>query len=74
MRATRRDALALGRLRLLTQLGQPVVDVVEQGGSALVLGIEATLARVEAGDPGLERGELALGPLRSRLGLFAALR
>ena len=66
--------LALGRLRLLAQLGQPGVDVREQGGSALVLGVEASLARVEAGDPGLERGELALCPLGSRARLPRALR
>ena len=36
-----------------------------------MLGIEAALARVEACDPGLERGELALCPLRSRLCFLA---
>ena len=36
-----------------------------------MLGVEAALARVEAGDPGLERGELVLGPFGARLDFLA---
>ena len=51
-------ALAIGLLRLVTSLGEALVDVVEGGDGRLVLGVEALLAGVEAGDPGLERGEV----------------
>ena len=40
----------------------------------LVLGVEALLAGVEPGDPGLERGEVVLGPLRPGHGLLRAPR
>ena len=59
-------ALALGALRLLTGLGEPLLDVAERGGRALVLGVEPLLARVEPGDPGLQGGEVALGALSAR--------
>ena len=51
------------RRELLAGLGQPVLDVGEQRAGCLVLGVEALLAGVEAGDPGLQRGEVVLGPL-----------
>ena len=66
-------ALALGLLGLLAGLGQPLVEVVERGGGGLVLGVEALLAGVEPGDPGLEGGEVALGPLGAGDGLLAGL-
>ena len=59
-----RGAVALGALRLLADLGQLLLQVVELGGGRLVLGVEPLLARVEAGDPGLEGGEVALGASR----------
>ena len=61
MRAASDGALAVGLLRLLAGLGQPLLEVVEGGDGGLVLGVEALLAGVEAGDPGLEGGEVALG-------------
>ena len=59
-----RAAVALGALRLLAGLGQPLLEVVELGGGRLVLGVEPLLAGVEPGDPGLEGGEVAAGPGR----------
>ena len=58
-----RAALPLGGGELLAALGQPVLDVGQQRAGCLVLGVEALLARVEAGDPGLQRGEVVLGAL-----------
>ena len=66
-------ALALGALRLVAGLRQPLLDVVEQRRRALVLGVEPLLAGVEAGDPGLERGEVALGALGAGHGLLAGV-
>ena len=42
--------------------------------AALVLGVEALLAGVEPGDPGLQRGEVALGALGAGGGLLAGGR
>ena len=64
LRAASAGAVALGALRLLADLGQPLLEVVELGGGRLVLGVEPLLAGVEAGDPGLEGGEVLLGPGR----------
>ena len=74
MRASSEARVALGLLHLLAGLGQPLVEVVELGAGPLVLGVETLLARVEPGDPGLQRGEVALGPGGPRLGLLARLR
>ena len=67
-------ALALGGLRLLAGLGQPVLEVAEGGGGALVLGVEPLLAGVEPGDPGLERGEVALRAVGAGRGLLRGPR
>ena len=56
-------ALAVGLLGVLAGPGELLVDLVEGGHGVLVLGVEALLAGVEPGDPGLERGEVALRPL-----------
>ena len=58
-----RGALTLGGGDLLAGLGQPRLDVGQEGGSALVLGVEPLLAGVEPGDARLERGEVVLGTL-----------
>ena len=55
--------VAVGLLGLLAGLGEPLLDVVERGDGGLVLGVEALLAGVEPGDPGLQGGEVALGAL-----------
>ena len=60
-----RGAVALGALGLLADLRQLLLQVVELGSGRLVLGVEPFLARVEAGDPGLEGGEVALGAGRA---------
>ena len=49
-----RGAVAVGALGLVAGLGQPVLEVGEDGRGGLVLGVEALLAGVEPGDPGLE--------------------
>ena len=64
-------AVAVGLLGLVAGLGEPLLDVVEQGAGRLVLGVEALLAGVEAGDPGLERGEVALGAVGAGHGVLA---
>ena len=56
-----RGAVAVGGRGLLAGLGEALGEVVEHGQRGLVLGVEALLARVEAGDPGLEGGEVVLG-------------
>ncbi len=58
-----RAPVAVGLEGLVAGLGEPLLDVGEGGDGGLVLGVEALLARVEAGDPGLEGGEVALGAL-----------
>ena len=58
-------------MRLVAGLGQPLLDVVERADGGLVLGVEALLAGVEPGDPGLEGGEVALGALGAGHGLLA---
>ena len=73
MRAASDDALAVGLGGLLAGLGQPLVEVVEDADGGLVLGVEALLAGVEPGDPGLEGGEVALGALEPGLGLGPGL-
>ena len=54
-------AVAVGLGGLLARLGQALGQVVEHGQRGLVLGVEALLAGVEPGDPGLEGGEVVLG-------------
>ena len=44
----------------MRELGESRVDIGEQGNGSLVLGVEAALARIEAGDLGLESGEVVL--------------
>ena len=73
MRARQRGAVALGVLGLLAGLGQPLVEVVEDGRGGLVLGVETLLAGVEAGDPGLEGGEVVLGAVGAGRGVLAGL-
>ena len=46
--------VALGGLRLLPGLGEPLLEVHQRGGGALVLGVQSLLTGVEAGDPGLQ--------------------
>ncbi len=58
-----RAALPLCGGELHAALGQPVLDVGQQRTGCLVLGVEALLARVEAGDSRLQRGEVVLGAL-----------
>ena len=59
-----RGPLTLGGGQLLAGLGEPVLEVGEQRAGGLVLGVEALLPRVEARDPGLQRGEVVLGASR----------
>ena len=66
-------ALALGLLRVLAGPGELLVDLVEGGHGVLVLGVETLLAGVEPGDPGLERGEVALRPLGAGHGFLAGV-
>ena len=54
--------VAIGLLGLLAGLGEAFVDVVEGRDGGFVLRVEALLAGVETGDPGLERREVLLGP------------
>ncbi len=54
-------AFAVGLLGVVAGPGQLLLDLVEGGDRLLVLGVEALLAGVEAGDPRLEGGEVALG-------------
>ena len=53
-------AVPVGPGGLLAQLGEAFLDVVEGRRGAFVLGVETLLAGVQAGDPGLQRGEVAL--------------
>ena len=69
-----RAALPLGSGELLAVLGQPVLDVGQRRAGRLVLGVEAFLAGVETGDPGLQRGEVVLGALGAADDLGAGLR
>ena len=66
-------AVAVGLLGVLAGPGELLLDLVEGGDGLLVLGVEALLARVEAGDPGLERGEVALGALGAGGGVLAGV-
>ena len=74
LRAASDDALALG----LAAPPRGPWRAAPRGRRArltarLVLGVEALLAGVEPGDPGLEGGEVALGALGAGDGLLAGL-
>ena len=49
-----RGTLPLAILVRGLHLGQPVVQVAQQGDGSVVLGVQAPLARIEAGDARLE--------------------
>ena len=66
-----RRSVAIGLLGLLAGLREPLVDVLERGDGGLVLGVETLLAGVEAGDPGLEGGEVVVGALGAGEGVGA---
>ena len=68
-----RGAVAVGAQRLVADLGQPVLEVAEDRGRRLVLGVEALLAGVQPGDAGLEGGEVVLGAAGPGEGLLAGL-
>ena len=55
--------VAIGLLGFLPSLGEPLVDVLQSSDGGFVLGVEALLAGVEAGDLGLEGGEVVVGAL-----------
>ena len=65
--------VALGLLGLLACPGELLLDLVEGADGVLVLGVESLLAGVEAGDLGLEGGEVALGPLGAQDGVLAGV-
>ncbi len=65
-----RRTLAVGALHLVAGLLQPGRGVVEQAGGHLVLGVQALLARVQAGDLGLQGREVALRALGADDGLL----
>ena len=65
--------VALGLLGLLACPGELLLDLVEGADGVLVLGVEALLAGIEAGDLGLEGSEVALGPLGAQDGVLTGV-
>ncbi len=68
-----RRPVAVGLASLVAGLRQTFLDVREGTHRRLVLGVEALLAGVQAGDPGLESGVVTLRALRPGQGVLAGL-